>query len=259
MAAAPGWYTNSTTSISPLAHGQPSPARAQGPTAPLIFGPGAGSPMHIAPAATTFTHSGSGHTLLAANGNTTQHQAQYPSTQQAGYPSASLQSPQRHAHGSMLSMPSPGFNADMSGMSALTLSAPHSSNHPHTHARTQQHQHTPASSSSSIPGAPSSLLPTDSQTAMLFNATTNEVIVADLRMLRELQRQGHMLVGVDDAYRSQIAALQALVNGPLMGKREALMAQHARLSARLSEVSATRAALEREIAVSIQQTASSQS
>lgn len=40
-----------------------------------------------------------------------------------------------------------------------------------------------------------------------------------------LQAQGHLLMSIDDAYRSRIAELQALVNGELTTKRNKLVQQ----------------------------------
>ncbi|PNH08041.1 hypothetical protein TSOC_005437 [Tetrabaena socialis] len=117
---------------------------------------------------------------------------------------------------------------------------------------------------------------------VLYNETTQEVIMADDMMARELgkqaaspsgdavtvlaevpttstlanpqplslptpNRQGYALVALQDAYRSKLAALQATVNGQLLAKRGALLQQHARLSGRAGEVAAQRAALERQV------------
>ena len=80
-----------------------------------------------------------------------------------------------------------------------------------------------------------------------------EANVPALPCLASTTLQGHALSPVAEAYRLNVAQVQSLVNGQLLSKRDALMQQHARLSARIGEVTAQRAALERSVAVSQRQ------
>ncbi|KAG2496983.1 hypothetical protein HYH03_004989 [Edaphochlamys debaryana] len=83
---------------------------------------------------------------------------------------------------------------------------------------------------------------------LLYDNTTEEVVMADDVMAKELTKQGHTLVPLAEAYRSRLAAMQSTVNGGLLGRREALLQRHAALAARAAEVAAQRAALERDVA-----------
>ena len=49
-----------------------------------------------------------------------------------------------------------------------------------------------------------------------------------------------------DAYRTKLASLQNAVNGPLLGRRDTMVHQLARVQARLDEVAAVKATIERE-------------
>jgi len=79
-----------------------------------------------------------------------------------------------------------------------------------------------------------------------WDDTSQQPVLSDPRVVRELQTQGHVVVNLMDAYRTKLASLQNAVNGPLLGRRDTMVHQLARVQARLDEVAAVKATIERE-------------
>ena len=79
-----------------------------------------------------------------------------------------------------------------------------------------------------------------------WDDTSQQPVLADPRVIVELRKQGHVVLNLIDAYRTKIGSLQNAVNGPLLARRDQLVHQAARMQARMDEVAAVKATIERE-------------
>lgn len=70
--------------------------------------------------------------------------------------------------------------------------------------------------------------------------------VVPVENVRDLQRRGHFVMPVKQAYRTRIGLLQNAVNGPLMEKRDALVRHNARLDGAIEAVRNAKAAVARD-------------
>ena len=79
-----------------------------------------------------------------------------------------------------------------------------------------------------------------------WDDTAQQVCPADPRVVENLQRQGHFILGLTSAFRTKLGLLQNSVNGPLLAKRDALLLQQAKIQSRIDEVKAASASIEKE-------------
>ena len=83
-----------------------------------------------------------------------------------------------------------------------------------------------------------------------WDDTAQQVCPADPRIVENLQKQGHFILGLTSAFRTKLGLLQNSVNGPLLAKRDALLLQQAKIQSRIDEVKAASASIEKETKLS---------
>ena len=79
-----------------------------------------------------------------------------------------------------------------------------------------------------------------------WDDTAQQIVPSDPRVVEQLQRQGHFILGLTNAFRTKLGLLQNSVNGPLLAKRDQLVHHQAKLQARIDEVNTASGTIEQE-------------
>ena len=83
-----------------------------------------------------------------------------------------------------------------------------------------------------------------------WDDTSQQVVPSDPRVVDDLQRKGHFILGLTKAFRTKLGLLQNAVNGPLLEKRDTLVKQQAKIQARVDEVKMASGTIEQETKLS---------